>query len=327
MQAKAVVFPKANIAELRPIEISELRNDEILTKTLFTGISMGTETWVLTGNRDDVKFPCIPGYQNVGRVITVGSKVKQFKKGDLVMQAGFSRLPEGLHSGCGSCHSSHLIGNPKDAVLLDPKINKKEAALAWIAGCALEGNLLAKVGPKQNVLVIGQGLIGQMSAQIARAKGAHVWAAEVKPERIKLSRRYSADTVIDASKGDLVQLAQAQMPGGFDVVIEATGNKAMLDLATQLIRHRGKLCLQGWYPGQIGFHYHTPHMKEVTIVMPCAWGWQKGLMAIQKLLLTKKITIKPLITHLFPASKASQAYSTMLDKKASTLGMVIEWDL
>ena len=44
METKAVVFTKPNDVQLRPIDLGEMHDDEILTQTLFSGISIGTET-------------------------------------------------------------------------------------------------------------------------------------------------------------------------------------------------------------------------------------------------------------------------------------------
>jgi len=321
--AKAIVFKQAGAVTVKKIAIPDIKEDEILTKTLFSGVSIGTERWVLAGKRSDAAFPCIPGYQNVGKIIALGKKVRNFKVGDHVLQCAFSQLPKGMNHGCGSAHASHLVGNYKNAVPLLAGVNKKQAALAWVAGCSLEGIILSKVAKKDKVLVIGQGLIGQMSAQIARSCGATVYTADIDDRRLELSKRYSADVVINPAKTPLGQAIEELSPGGVDIAIEATGNKKLIDLAISCIKPHGKLCLQGWYPGRISLDFMKAHMKEISIHFPCAWGWKKGLLKVQKLLQQKKIN--PLITDCVDFKKAPGIYRKMLCGKTQALGIVFKW--
>ena len=76
MKAKAIVFDKPNSAVLQDIELEACGENEILAETIFSFVSPGTELRVLSGNQPDMKFPLIPGYSWVGRVIEVGKNVK-----------------------------------------------------------------------------------------------------------------------------------------------------------------------------------------------------------------------------------------------------------
>ena len=114
-------------------------------------------------------------------------------------------------------------------------------------------------------------------------------------------------------------------PEGVDVFIEATGNKSVVAQAAPILKHGGRVVFQGWYPGDMSFHFHDFHMKEISFHLPCAWGWGPGLKAVQKLLKAKKLHIKPLITHRFTSENATEAYKVLLEKPQDTLGMVIKW--
>jgi 3-hydroxyethyl bacteriochlorophyllide a dehydrogenase len=322
-QALAIVFSKPRCAELRSYDRPEPLDDEILTQTLYSGVSMGTERWALMGLRPDVSFPGIPGYQNVGKVIAVGKKVRQLRCGDVVMLSGFSRLPQGLHHACGSSHASHLVAKAEHALKLDAKLNPAEAALLWVAGCSLEGVTLTGIRPGDRVLVAGQGLIGQMSAQIARSQGATVLAIEPDATRGKLAKRHSADKVVQPDA--LAAAVQKFAPGGVDVAIEATGQKALIDTLVQQLRPRGRFCFQGWYPDRVDFDYTQAHYREISMHFPCGWGGPKALKKTQKLLAHKQLAIKPLISHRLKPEQAPQLYQQMLDGGVPAMGIVIGW--
>jgi 2-desacetyl-2-hydroxyethyl bacteriochlorophyllide A dehydrogenase len=112
---------------------------------------------------------------------------------------------------------------------------------------------------------------------------------------------------------------------GPTVAIEATGNRGLINTAISTLRHGGRLCLQGWYPDDVCFHFHSAHMKEVSILMPCAWGWAKGLARIQQLLIDGKIHIKPLITNEFSCADAAEAYRLISSPGNDALGIILKW--
>ena len=73
MKTKAVVFPAKDQIEIREVETAPLAPDQILTETLYTFVSPGTELRTLAGFYGaDKKYPMIPGYSAVCRVIEAG---------------------------------------------------------------------------------------------------------------------------------------------------------------------------------------------------------------------------------------------------------------
>ena len=93
----------------------------------------------------------------------------------------------------------------------------------------------------------GAGLIGNLAMQAARTLGAGAVAiVDIVPERLELARQLGADIVIDSSRGDpATVLEQATGRRTADVVLEAVGIQATIDLATALTRPGGSLTLIG----------------------------------------------------------------------------------
>src|SRR5689334_17591406 len=73
---RAVVIRGVNDVRVEEIPVPELAPEEIRVRVKYSGISVGTERWIVTGQRPDAPFPMIPGYQNCGVVEAVGSLVK-----------------------------------------------------------------------------------------------------------------------------------------------------------------------------------------------------------------------------------------------------------
>src|SRR6266487_4008286 len=78
VRAAAIVFAEPGRVEIRPVDIPDVGPDEVGVRTAYSGVSQGTERWLLTGryNRagEDVaaNYPCYPGYQAAGIVERTG---------------------------------------------------------------------------------------------------------------------------------------------------------------------------------------------------------------------------------------------------------------
>src|SRR5687767_13080349 len=90
----AIVCRNPNEIDLIEVAVPEPRPHEIAVRTLFSGISAGTERWTITARYDHWDsaiadhFPFVPGYQRSGVVEAVGSDVMGFAVGDRVFSRG-----------------------------------------------------------------------------------------------------------------------------------------------------------------------------------------------------------------------------------------------
>ena len=62
ISCRAVVFAAPRQVELREVELPDSEPGDVVVRTLYSGISAGTELWSLTGKYWSTKFPTIPGY-------------------------------------------------------------------------------------------------------------------------------------------------------------------------------------------------------------------------------------------------------------------------
>ncbi|HUH14521.1 MAG TPA: alcohol dehydrogenase catalytic domain-containing protein [Gaiellaceae bacterium] len=100
----------------------------------------------------------------------------------------------------------------------------------------------------ERALVVGAGAIGMLSTYLLRLDGLEVWAASLEPgtdPRAELAAasgaRYvsTAETPVAALRGEV---------GGFDLVVEATGNAQVMADCLGLLRRNGVACLLGIDP-------------------------------------------------------------------------------
>ncbi len=332
MKAPAVVFVEPKRMEIREMEFPEPRSQQIGIRTVYSGVSQGTERWALTGRYGhwdadySAAYPCSPGYQAAGVVDVVGSEVRGLAVGDHVFTMG-THFTDPNHKYPGPCqasHSAYLVVDADQATKVAPEVDLAAASMYHMASVARSGIRISKVEPGDLVALIGLGIIGQMSAQAARRAGARVIATDLIPERCAAAEKHSADRVVDGSKERLEDAVRQEAPDGPDVVIDTTGVASMFDRCRDLIRHEGKIIMQGYYSDPIEIDFHPTHITRATVTFPCGWDDQFNDELADDMA-TGKITIEPLITHRIPFQKAQDAYDLVLDHPEASLGMVFDW--
>ncbi|HEX7038434.1 MAG TPA: zinc-dependent alcohol dehydrogenase [Pseudomonadales bacterium] len=100
--------------------------------------------------------------------------------------------------------------------------------LSDVLPTSMQAVAYASIPPGGTVTVLGLGPIGQMSARIARARGARVIGVEPVPERIEMAKRNGIDEVIDWNDPEHIGDAIRDLTAGrgSDAVIDAVGMEA-----------------------------------------------------------------------------------------------------
>ncbi len=289
---------------------SPVRN-EVLCKTVFTGLTNGTERNQLIGGNyapSDENLPSGGGYQNVGRVIETGPDVAHLQVGDLVYASvdhveKFTIAENGL-----------LLRLPED---VDPA----EAALFGIAGVAM--HCCRRVDPRigEKVLIVGQGCIGIFASQIAYAMGARVSVCDIEESRLEEARKIGVAEQILNTGGDAWNTQIHE--GGFDIVMDFAG---ATDLVTPMIRackNRGRLLLvAGRF--DVNYTFNIAQFKEISI-LHCSHFNRGDLDNLCRFLRQGSIKIAPLIRHRVSLNEVSEIYRWLRDEPMRLLGTVFEW--
>src|SRR5439155_19670223 len=112
---------------------------------------------------------------------------------------------------------------------LGPTADMEEASLWQMPAAAAHGVRLVGLQPGELVVVTGQGLIGQMSAQMSRLRGATVISSDLMEKRVQLSALYSADIAIDGRSDNLLEIIHQVQPDVADVVSDNSVNSRFID--------------------------------------------------------------------------------------------------
>src|SRR6266852_8537149 len=123
------------------------------------------------------------GYSAAGNVIEVGNDVSNFHVGDRVACAGV-----------GYASHAEVLSVPRNlCVRLPDQVSFDAAAFSTLGAIALQGLRLAELTLGESVVVIGLGLIGQITVQLLRANGCRVFGIDLDSQKIELARQFGAD--------------------------------------------------------------------------------------------------------------------------------------
>ncbi len=238
--ANVVLFEDINRVGLGTALLKPCGPDEIVTETLYSTISPGTELRMLGGHYGAAgKFPYVPGYTSIGRVIAVGERAGAWRVGDLVSARNTS-LFEGTGTLYGA-HSSHQVLKINDTdkpVLLPAGIAPLDYVLTEVGAIGLRGVEAAAAKPGETAVVVGQGLIGALSTAWLALHGCRVIAVDLEQARLERALRNGAAFAVSPSEPEFLNRVQVICNGGADIVVEASGTSAGVETAFKLLRKK-----------------------------------------------------------------------------------------
>lgn len=329
MKTKAIVFTGEEKAELHDIEIPRIDENEVLVENLVTGVSVGTERWALTGKRPEMKFPLIPGYMAIGKILESGKNVDQKKyAAGTVIYYSRGRLPEPYVNGSWmSAHTGNAIAKATEdslAIPLPEGLNPESASLAGLCAVAMNGIEMATIKAGDNVLVSGVGVIGQFAAQVCRLKGARVAVTDIVQERLNIAEENGAEMVINPNNDNMEKVSREFAPEGFDVIIDTSSIEAVVNSLWSLLKRNGKFILQGYYPAPTSINTREAALVMPTIYMPDGIS-VKSLPAIFNWMNKGNLKTENLLTHLVKPEKAPEIYDMINKGSENFLGISFDW--
>lgn len=297
---------------------------EVLVRIKASGVNpLDTKIRAGKGAHARHPFPAVLGMDLAGVVEVVGEGVMAFKVGDEVY---------GMTGGVGGVQGSLAQFAAVDARLLAHKPRnlsmREAAALPLIVITAWEGLVdRAKVHAGQTVLVQGgTGGVGHIVVQIARARGATVYATVSEPH-LELARSLGA-TPIDYRKQAVYDYVEELTQGeGFDVVYDTVGG-ATLDASFQAARiYTGHVvsCL-GWGEHKLApLSFRGATYSGVFTLLPLLTGNGRehhGEILREATRLAEAGQLKPLLDpRTFTLDTAAQAHTAV--EAGKTAGKIV----
>jgi 2-desacetyl-2-hydroxyethyl bacteriochlorophyllide A dehydrogenase len=313
-KATAVSFTAPRRVELVSLDLPAPGEGEVLVRTLWSGISGGTEMLAYRGQvapdlpLDEVigalggtfAFPFRYGYSCVGRVERSGTGVEE------------GRLVFAFHP-----HQDRFVALEQDLVPLDG-VDPRVGTLFPLVETALQVALDAGAVLEQVVVVTGLGAVGLLTSLLLQRAGARVIASEPNGERRAVAAGLGVDAVPpDAIAGILADTA----PGGAPLLVEASGRPQVLAEGLSWLAHEGEALVVSWYgtkevrlPLGGDFHRRRLHVRstQVSSVPAALTGrWPRDRRRAVARALLAELPLAPLATHAFRLADAAAAFAAV----------------
>jgi 2-desacetyl-2-hydroxyethyl bacteriochlorophyllide A dehydrogenase len=313
-----------------PLEHTPLRPDEVRIRTLYSGVSAGTELsqyrgtnpfmnrrWdetsrlFVTSSVPSWSYPVRNlGYEEAGEIIEVGSAVTEVRVGQRV----FGTWGHRTHHVARSDYARDRL-LPQDA---DPRIG----IFSHIGAVALNGVHDAAIRMGDLVVVFGLGVPGQIVAQAARASGATVIGVDPVEQRRAVALQLGADRVLDPAAGSVAERIKSETGGrGADVCIEVSGAAPALAEAIRTVAYSSRVVAMGFFQGEarglaLGEEFHHNRIElicsQISGVSPAAshrWSKPRLWQTAVRLQYEKRLNLLPLITHAVAFAEAPSLFA------------------
>ncbi|MBI4125614.1 MAG: bi-domain-containing oxidoreductase [Deltaproteobacteria bacterium] len=354
------------------IPMPQTRPSSVLVRTLYSAISAGTEKtkvdvakmslWQKARSRPDLvkkvlqkakregwfstlQFvrkklgePIPLGYSLVGIVEEVGDWVDGIQVGDTVACAG---------AGFAN-HAEYNAVPHRLAVKVPPGTPLDQAAFTTLGAIALQGVRQADPKMGERFVVLGMGLLGQMTARLLKACGCFVLATDLDPWKLEQADKNDMETAL-GNDPHLEAKAEAWTRGrGADGVLitASTSANGLMEQAGLLCREKGRVVVVGnvgtqfprdiYYQKELDIRLsrsygpgrYDPFYEELGLDYPAGYvrfTEQRNMEAFLDLLASRRIDLTPLITHRFAFEKSEAAFALLNGTETPYLGILLEY--
>ncbi len=334
LEARALWFAAPHTLELRPERVLPPGPSEARVRATASAISHGTEMLVFRGEVPEglpldlptlagsYAFPIKYGYATVGHVLDVGPDVEDVAPGDPVFvhhphQDVFVapatmpvRLPDGLDPLLGL-----FVANLETAVNIvhDTPLHFGETAL-----------------------VLGQGVVGLLVAQLLKLAGAdRVLVVDPLEKRRELALVVGADWAFEPDELP-VHVLDATGGRGADVVVEVSGSGTALQAAVESVAVEGTVVVASWYGVKpvtlmLGGDFHRGRVRlrssqvgRMNPELAPRWDYSRRMGMVLGLL--PQLYLEELLSHRFPFEEAPAAYRLVDERSEEVVQVILTHD-
>ncbi len=334
----------AVLREPRKLSIEEVKKPvigeyDVLVRVRATALC-GTDVDIYNG-KGKARLPVIPGHESAGEVEEVGSKVTSVKPGERVVidptiacgqcfwcKKGLRNLcPNGGLMGreMNGTFAEYVSVPESNVYKLPDGISFEEATIVNTLATVLHSHRLVNVFPGDSIAVMGCGFTGLLHIQVAKLRGARPIIAITRSTwKLDLAGELGADVKLRSGYEDVVSRVKEITEGrGVDLAIETAGSAATLKECVELIRPGGKILAFGISDEKAGdlslfpFYYKQLSIIGSRAMLPEDWNPSIQLIA------TRRIDVKPLITHKVSFEELQKAFDMFEDRNIKSIRIVV----
>ena len=339
IQARVVNPGEIKFYSVPELTSKDLKSNEILLRIRRIGIC-GSDIHVMKGEHPLVSYPVIQGHEYAGDVIAIGKDVTEVKPGDKA-----TARPQLVCGQCSPCRQGryNVCQNlkvegfqapgaaQKYFIVSEDRIIKVDSSLSYdkiamIEPCSVANHATSKVDLKgKNVVVTGAGMIGNLVAQFAIAKGAkNVLISDISDEKLAIARKCGIMHTVNTTTTSFED-ATKELFGNdlFQIGFEVSAAQVCLTDLIKNIEKGGVVVVVSVFskPALVNFSDVGEHELSVLGTMMYL---HEDFVSSAKLISEKKLEIDPLVTRHFDFQAYNEAYAFIDEHKNISMRIMID---
>jgi len=338
---RQMVFNGPRDIEIQEVPIPEPNRDQVLVKVHSCALC----TWeqrMYTG--EDPHYPLAGGHEVSGEVIKVGERVFSVKPGDHVTVSGLVRCEQcescrrGLNNICENMYKirdaqptpgpgglgQYVLRLGADCYKVPDSVPFEQAALTEPLSCVLRSVKHGKLAPREEVVIIGAGIMGMLHLLLAKRSGAEVYISEPDEGRRRKAMEIGADGVFNPMEGDYVATVRELTGGrGADATFVCVPNGATIEPAVNASAPGGRVMLySSFFPKgkKIQLDPNIFHKTEVVLTGTMSQSRQDFFEAAE-MIANQELDLESLISARFPLDDVERAFEAAL--KVDTYRVIV----
>jgi L-iditol 2-dehydrogenase len=301
----------------------------------------GSDIHAYYGKHPYISCPIVQGHEFAGRISEVGPDVRTVKAGDdvtVMPQLVCGHCYPCRHGNYHICNSLKVIGCQAEGaaqeflavdqdlvVKLSPGMDYDSGAM--VEPVAVGAHAVGRLGSVEgkNVLVIGAGPIGNLTAQVAGGLGAAgVAISDLSDFRLDVARACGIPHTINPVARDLASAVQeAFAPDGADAILECVGAEETVGQAVSLARKGTDIVIVGVFGERPRVDIGLVQDKELRLIGTLMYKADDYRTAID-LIRSGRVSLKPLMTRHFPFEQYLDAYHYIEKNRDGTMKVFID---
>ena len=295
------------------------------------------ETRALVKAKLDEAHPI--GYSAAGIVADVGAGIDDLTVGDRVACGGSQ-----------SAFHAEIVSVPRNLVVAVPdSVPSADAAAVTLAAIALQGVRRAMPTIGETFVVIGLGLLGQITQQILRANGVRVIGVDLDAKRLELARRFGMEIGVHPDDATIPEHV-ARLTDGYGadgvIITAASADDGIVSTAFRSCRRKGRVVLVGdvgldiaradIYAKELDFLVSTSYgpgrydrtYEEAGLDYPLPyvrWTENRNMQECLRLMADGRLKIAPLVSDIYPVDRAVDAYDRLKGGTDQPLALLLSY--
>lgn len=341
---KALVLKEYNLFEVADVDAPKPGDNDVLVAVKACGIC-GSDVHGMDGSTGRRIPPIIMGHEAAGVIAEVGSAVTEWAVGERVTfdstvycgKCAYCR--EGRINLCDnrrvlgvSCEDyrqhgafAEYIAVPQHILYrLPDSVSFVQAAMVEALSIAAHAVGITPVAPGDCAVVVGAGAIGLLIAQTLRVAGCGMVAVvDIDAARLDLAARLGAIAILDPTRHDVPDEVSKLTSGrGADLVFEAVGAPATIDLCLACVRKGGNVTLVGNASPRVELALQSTVTREITLRGSCASAGEYP--ACLDMIGRGVVNVDALISAVAPLSEGPEWFRRLYKRESGLMKVVLE---